>query len=193
MPPEDKDAALFPRRFDGRWAMIHRPSPLRGGAHMWLSYSPDLRHWGDHKLLLEARDGAWWDAGKIGLGPPPLETAEGWLILYHGVHSTADGPIYRAGLALLDLEDPTTVLHQTDEWVFGPSTQYEITGDVGRVVFPCGWTLDEDADLLYLYYGAADSVIGLATARFSEVLQRVCEAPMPMPSRSELSDRVDSR
>ena len=71
MPPEDKDAALFPRRFDGRWAMIHRPSPLRGGAHMWLSYSPDLRHWGDHKLLLEARDGAWWDAGKIGLGPPP--------------------------------------------------------------------------------------------------------------------------
>ena len=103
MPPEDKDAALFPRRFGGRWAMIHRPSPLRGGAHMWLSFSPDLRHWGDHTLLLEARDGAWWDAGKIGLGPPPLETREGWLVMYHGVHSTADGPIYRAGLALLDL------------------------------------------------------------------------------------------
>ena len=81
MPPEDKDAALFPRRFDGRWAMIHRPSPLRGGAHMWISYSPDLRHWGDHSLLLEARDGAWWDAGKIGLGPPPLETPEGWLLV----------------------------------------------------------------------------------------------------------------
>jgi len=191
MPPEDKDAALFPRRFDGRWAMIHRPSPLRGGAHMWISFSPDLRYWGDHKLLLEARDGAWWDAGKIGLGPPPLETAEGWLILYHGVHSTADGPIYRAGLALLDLEDPTTVLHQTDEWVFGPAAQYEITGDVGRVVFPCGWTHDEAADLLHLYYGAADTVTGLATARFSEVLQRVCEAPMP--SYRDLSDRADAR
>ncbi|HYM83085.1 MAG TPA: glycosidase, partial [Candidatus Dormibacteraeota bacterium] len=63
MPPEDKDAALFPRRFGGRWAMIHRPAPLRGGAHMWISFSPDLRHWGDHTLLLEARDGAWWDAG----------------------------------------------------------------------------------------------------------------------------------
>ncbi|MGZ8527961.1 MAG: glycoside hydrolase family 130 protein, partial [Candidatus Limnocylindrales bacterium] len=74
MPPEDKDAALFPRRIDGRWAMIHRPSPLRGNAHMWISYSPDLHHWGDHGLLLEARDGAWWDAGKIGLGPPPVET-----------------------------------------------------------------------------------------------------------------------
>ena len=142
MPPEDKDAALFPRRFDGRWAMIHRPSPLRGGAHMWLSYSPDLRHWGDHKLLIEARDGAWWDAGKIGLGPPPLETPQGWLVMYHGVRVTSDGPIYRVGLALLDLEDPGKLLHRTDTWVFGPEAPYEITGDVGRVVFPCGWVHD---------------------------------------------------
>ena len=106
MSPENKDAALFPRRFGGRWAMIHRPTPLRGGAHIWISFSPDLRHWGDHTVLLETRDGAWWDGGKIGIGPPPLETAEGWLVLYHGVHATGDGPIYRAGLALLDLEDP---------------------------------------------------------------------------------------
>ena len=144
MPPEDKDAALFPRRFDGRWAMIHRPSPLRGGAHMWLSYSPDMRHWGDHKLLIEARDGAWWDAGKIGLGPPPLETPEGWLVMYHGVRVTSDGPIYRVGLALLDLEDPGLLLHRTDTWVFGPDAPYEITGDVGRVVFPCGWVHDAE-------------------------------------------------
>ena len=115
---------------------------------MWLSYSPDLRHWGDHKLLLEARDGAWWDAGKIGLGPPPLETPEGWLVMYHGVRVTSDGPIYRAGLALLDLEDPGTVLHRTDEWVFGPETPDEITGDVGRVVFPCGWIHDPETDNL---------------------------------------------
>jgi predicted GH43/DUF377 family glycosyl hydrolase len=177
MPPEDKDAALFPRRFDGRWAMIHRPSPLRGGAHMWISYSPDLRHWGDHQLLLEARAGAWWDANKIGLGPPPLETTEGWLVLYHGVHATSDGPIYRAGLALLDLEDPTRVLRRTDEWVFGPSAPYEITGDVGRVVFPCGWTLDEATDTLHLYYGGADTVIGVATAQLGDVLACVLAAP----------------
>jgi len=184
MPPEDKDAALFPRRFGGRWAMIHRPSPLRGGAHMWISYSPDLRHWGDHKLLLEARDGAWWDAGKIGLGPPPLETPDGWLVMYHGVHATADGPIYRVGLALLDLENPGVVLHRTDEWTFGPTSPYEITGDVGRVVFPCGWTLDEAADRLRLYYGAADSVIALATARFSEVMAIVRAAPVPGHGRA---------
>ncbi len=114
MPPEDKDAALFPRRIDGRWAMIHRPSPIGGFAHMWISYSPDLRHWGDHELLLEARDGAWWDAGKIGLGPPPLETDDGWLVCYHGVKSTASGPIYRVGLALLDLDEPRKVLRRTE-------------------------------------------------------------------------------
>jgi predicted GH43/DUF377 family glycosyl hydrolase len=183
MPPEDKDAALFPRRFDGRWAMIHRPSPLRGAAHMWLSYSPDLRHWGDHRLLLEARDGAWWDAGKIGLGPPPIETPEGWLVLYHGVRSTSDGPIYRAGLALLDLEDPGIVLHQSDEWVFAPEAPYELIGDVGRVVFPCGWVVNDATQTLYLYYGAADSVIGLATASFPEVLKRVRESPRQVTRR----------
>jgi len=177
MPPEDKDAALFPRRFDGRWAMIHRPSPLRGGAHMWISFSPDLRHWGDHTLILEARDGAWWDAGKIGLGPPPLETTEGWLMMYHGVHATSDGPIYRMGLALLDLDDPRIVLHRTDEWVFGPIAPYEITGDVGRVVFPGGWVLDAPDDRLLLYYGAADTSVGVATARFSEVLARILASP----------------
>jgi predicted GH43/DUF377 family glycosyl hydrolase len=191
MPPEDKDAALFPRRFDGRWAMIHRPAPSRGGAHMWVSFSPDLRHWGDHTLFLEARDGAWWDAGKIGLGPPPLETSEGWLVMYHGVHVTSDGPIYRAGLVLLDLEDPRIVLHQTDEWLFGPSASYEITGDVSRVVFPCGWVRDPATDVLYLYYGAADSVVGLATAPFGSVLARVCAAPSP--GRPRTADSADAR
>lgn len=171
MPPEDKDAALFPRRIDGRWAMIHRPSPLRGGGHMWISFSPDLRHWGDHGLLLEARDGAWWDAGKIGLGPPPLETADGWLLCYHGVHATASGPIYRVGLALLDLEDPRVVLRRTDEWVLGPSAPYERAGDVNKVVFPTGWVLDRETDILSMYYGAGDSVVALATARLSEVLE----------------------
>jgi predicted GH43/DUF377 family glycosyl hydrolase len=177
MPPEDKDAALFPRRIGGRWAMIHRPSPLRGGAHMWISYSPDLRHWGDHALLLEARDGAWWDAGKIGLGPPPIETPDGWLVLYHGVHMTAGGPIYRVGFTLLDLEDPTIVLRRSDEWVFGPREPDEGAGDVNRVVFPCGWIVDELRDEVRMYYGAADARIGLATARLSAVLDYVRACP----------------
>lgn len=190
MPPEDKDAALFPKRFDGRWAMIHRPSPLRGGAHMWISFSPDLRHWGDHELLLEAREGAWWDAGKIGLGPPPLETPEGWLLMYHGIHATAAGPIYRAGLALLDLENPRIVVGRTDEWILGPTAPYEVTGDVGRVVFPCGWVLDPAGEVVSVYYGAGDSVVGLATARLGELLACVRGAPGPHQRRS--SDIVDA-
>ena len=98
MPPEDKDAAVFPRRFGNRYAMIHRPvSTGSSGADIWLSFSPDLIHWGDHQILLHARRGAWWDANRIGLGPPPLETAEGWLILYHGVRVTAGGCLYRWG------------------------------------------------------------------------------------------------
>jgi predicted GH43/DUF377 family glycosyl hydrolase len=183
MPPEDKDAALFPRRIDGRWALIHRPTPLAGPAHIWLAFSPDLRHWGDHTLLLPAREGAWWDAGKIGLGPPPLETPEGWLMLYHGVRSTASGSLYRAGLVLLDLEDPRRVLHRTDEWVFGPSESYEQTGDVGGVVFPCGWIHDPATDELRIYYGAADSAIALATATLSDLVAYVRSCPRPEQRR----------
>lgn len=102
MGPEDKDAALFPVRFSGRYALIHRPVPAMQsfGAHIWISFSPDLKHWGDHQILLRAREGGWWDANKIGLSPPPLLTDEGWLILYHGVRSTAAGCLYRLGLAL---------------------------------------------------------------------------------------------
>ena len=112
MPPEDKDAALFPCQFGGRWALLHRPVPnyAQMGAHIWLSFSPDLRHWGDMELLLPAERGGYWDAGKIGLGPPPLETDAGWLLCYHGVKPTAAGSIYRLGLALLDLEDRKSVV-----------------------------------------------------------------------------------
>jgi predicted GH43/DUF377 family glycosyl hydrolase len=170
MPPEDKDAALFPVRFDGRWALIHRPMPSHGvfGAHMWISFSPDLRDWGDHQILLKARQGGWWDAHKIGLSPQPLKTDRGWLILYHGVRTTASGSIYRLGLALLDLENPRRVLKRSSEWVFSPSETYERFGEVADVVFPCGWTLVDDE--IRLYYGAADTSIGLATGRLSELL-----------------------
>jgi predicted GH43/DUF377 family glycosyl hydrolase len=170
MPPEDKDAALFPVKFGGRWALIHRPISSYGafGAHIWISFSPDMTHWGDHRILLKAREGGWWDARKIGLSPPPLKTDHGWLIMYHGVRNTASGSIYRLGLALLDIENPLRVLKRCREWVFTPVEAYERFGDVGDVVFPCGWVVVEDE--IRLYYGAADTSIGLATGRLSEVL-----------------------
>lgn len=163
MPPEDKDAALLPRRIGGQWALIHRPVSAPR-AHMWMSYSRDLRHWGDHKIMMEARRGAWWDANKIGLSPPPIETPQGWLVIYHGVRQTAAGSIYRLGLALFDLQKPEICLKRSDEWVFGPQQSYEQRGDVDNVVFPCGYTLGPDGDAIRLYYGAADTSIALATA-----------------------------
>lgn len=170
MPPWDKDAALLPRRFDGRWAMIHRPTTTSLGTHIWISYSPDLRHWGDHRMVLEARKGGWWDANKIGLSPPLIETERGWLMFYHGVRITASGSIYRLGLALLDLEDPSKCLLRGDEWVFGPEESYELTGDVEDVVFPCGYTIGADGDTLNLYYGAADTSLALATGSIKALL-----------------------
>ncbi|MDZ7676100.1 MAG: hypothetical protein U5K30_13660 [Acidimicrobiales bacterium] len=175
LPPEDKDAALFPVQFDDRWALIHRPAPAMAGlgAHIWLSFSPDLRHFGDAQVLLPARRGGYWDANKIGLGPPPLLTDRGWLICFHGVRVTASGSLYRLGLALLDRDDPTTVLARGNEWVFGPQETYERSGDVPDVVFPCGWILRDDGDTLHLYYGAADSVVCMAEASLGSLLDHL--------------------
>lgn len=169
MPPEDKDAALFPRRIGDYWAMIHRPVGYNS-ANIWLSYSPDLRHWGSNKLMLAARQGAWWDANKIGLSPPPIETSQGWLVIYHGVRQTAAGCLYRLGLALFDARTPEHCLIRGDEWVFGPEELYELRGDVDNVVFPCGYTLAPDGDTLRLYYGAADTSIALASASVRALL-----------------------
>jgi predicted GH43/DUF377 family glycosyl hydrolase len=169
MPPEDKDAALLPHRIGNYWALIHRPVSAPR-AHMWISYSADLRHWGSHKLMMEARRGAWWDANKIGLSPPPIETAQGWLVIYHGVRQTAAGAIYRLGLALFDLQTPEHCLKRGDEWFFRPEESYELQGDVGSVVFPCGYTLAPDGDMIHLYYGAADTSIALATGSVGAML-----------------------
>lgn len=170
--PEDKDAALFSEQFDGRYALIHRPvsSFSYGEAHIWISFSPDLVHWGDHRLLIESRRNGHWDREKVGLGPPPLRTPEGWLLLFHGVRESAAGALYRAGLALLDLHDPTVVLARTDEWIFGPEAEYELTGNVPGVVFPTGWIVDND-DTVRMYYGAADTCVGVATAPLADLIE----------------------
>ena len=170
MPPEDKDAALLPRRIDGQWVMIHRPVSAPR-AHMWISHSPDLRNWGGHTLMMQARKGAWWDANKIGLSPPPIETPLGWLVIYHGVKQSCDGCIYRLGLALFDLNKPQRLLKRSQEWFFAPEEPYELHGNVGNVVFPCGYTIAGDGDTVNVYYGAADTSIALATGSIRKMLE----------------------
>ncbi len=182
MAPEDKDAAIFPVRIGGRWAIIHRPyaeGQTKVPAHMWMSFSPDLKHWGDFRVLLRARRGGWWDSNRIGLSPPPLETPAGWLVLYHGVRRHVSGSIYRLGIALLDLEDPTKVLRRGSDWIFGPREPYEQLGDVQQVVFPCGWVALNGK--IRLYYGGADSCIAAATAKLDDVLDYVTSLPPYQP------------
>jgi len=169
MQPEDKDAALLPHRIGGNWALIHRPVSTHG-AHIWISYSADLRHWGSHKMILEARIGGWWDANKIGLSPPPIRTEQGWLVIYHGVRHNASGALYRLGLALFDLQTPEKCIKRSQEWFFGPEESYERRGDVDNVVFPCGTTVCDDGDTILIYYGAADTSIGLAVGSIREML-----------------------
>jgi predicted GH43/DUF377 family glycosyl hydrolase len=184
MQPDDKDAALLPRRLNGSFALLHRPM-TSGAAHIWISYSPDLQNWGGHRMVLRARRGGWWDANKIGLSPPLIETPRGWLMLYHGVRRTAAGCLYRLGVALLDLDAPEHVLSRGDSWIFGPEADYERHGDVGNVTFPCGYTLAPDGDTINLYYGAADTSIALASGSIRHLLGWLDEHGSPERNESD--------
>jgi predicted GH43/DUF377 family glycosyl hydrolase len=179
--PEDKNAALLPERIDGKWILFHRPSVgavAGAGGEIVLSRSADLVNWGVPEKVLAPRAGAWWDSRRIGIGPPPVRTDHGWLILYHGVKDTVGGGLYRVGLALADLDEPTRVTHRLPEWIFGPKAPYERAGDVANAVFPCGLVHDESTGELRMYYGAADTSIGVATAQLDDLLSAVLDAPL---------------
>jgi predicted GH43/DUF377 family glycosyl hydrolase len=175
LPPRDKDAALFPDRVGGRYHLLHRPmAGLDGeGAGIEIASSADLHNWDEHGLVLRPGEDGSWASHKIGVGPPPLLTADGWLVLYHGVRLTASGSIYRAGLALLDRDRPARVIARSPEWAFGPQAPYERVGDVGNVVFPCGWIVGDDGDTLRVYYGAADTCVCVATASLAALLDHL--------------------
>lgn len=173
--PDDKDASIFPRRFDGRFGLIHRPM-ISGKADIWISFSADLKHWGDSKVLLARRPDSW-DCHKIGLACQPIETMQGWLIFYYGVQNTIDGAIYRIGLALLDLNDPAFVHRRSDDWILEPSESYECAGDVGRVIYPSGAIVDKKNNFINLYYGAADRCVAVARANLDDVINYLMSCP----------------
>jgi beta-1,2-mannobiose phosphorylase / 1,2-beta-oligomannan phosphorylase len=170
MPPEDKNAALFPRRLDDQWLLLHRPVAMTG-ADIWLSRSDDLHSWRLPERMILCRERGWWDAARIGIGPPPIETAEGWIQLYHGVRTTTAGAIYRVGAALLDLHEPWIVRRQMSRWLLSPSAPYERVGDVGNVVFPCGAIQRAAEHEIDIYYGGADTVVCMATISETGLLE----------------------
>ncbi len=177
MPPEDKNASLFPRRINGSWVLLHRPVTITGNtADVWLSRSSDLASWRAPEAVMSCRPGGWWDSARIGMGPPPIETEAGWLVLYHGVKQTVSGAIYRVGAALLDLERPNVVLRRTAHWLMSPEAAYERVGDVTNVVFPCGATVTPKGELR-LYYGAADTTVCVATSTVAALLDVLQNSP----------------
>lgn len=178
-PPEDKNASLLSRRVDGHFVMFHRPMTAIGSGDVWASKSADLLSWSTPAPVFGARPGGFWDSARIGIGPPPLETLHGWLVIYHGVRQTVAGSLYRVGLAMLDLDEPTKVIRRSDEWVLGPSEDYELIGDVPGVIFPCGLIHEPDSGQLRIYYGAADCRIGMAYADYDQVLEYVMAADTP--------------
>jgi predicted GH43/DUF377 family glycosyl hydrolase len=162
LPDEDnKDAALFPERIGGRYVMLHRRPP-----DIWIAFSSDLLHWHGHQIAMRPEQA--WEVNKIGAAGPPLKTAQGWLLLYHGVDERL---VYRLGVALLDAEDPTRVVARQEEPILEPEDPWEHRGDVPHVVFSCGAVEWEGS--YYVYYGAADSVICLATVGQDEALDFV--------------------
>jgi predicted GH43/DUF377 family glycosyl hydrolase len=151
--------------------MLHRP--VTGAQeHIWYAVSSDtLGSWTQPGLLLPERGGPWWDGVRVGVGAPPIETDDGWLLIFHGVKEIAGAPTYRLGLALLDKDDPRRVLARASEWVFAPEAEYELHGLLGNVVFTCGAI--RRGDEVWMYYGAADTVVGLAIAKLDDLLEFV--------------------
>jgi len=168
--PYNRNGVLFPRKINGKYVMLSRPSD-RGHTpfgDIFLSRSPDLVHWGEHRFVMAPKDG--WQSTKVGAGPVPIETPEGWLLFYHGVLTSCNGFVYSFGAALLDLDEPWKVIYRSAPYLLSPQTLYECVGDVPNVVFPCSTLYDQPSGRIAIYYGGADTVTALAFAHLEEVL-----------------------
>lgn len=169
--PPNRNAVLFPRKLNGKYAMLHRPSD-RGHTpfgDVWYSESPDLTHWGHHRFVFGPSPG--WQGTKVGPGPSPIETDEGWLLIYHGVWGSCNGFLYYAGGALLDLEKPWKVLYRTRDYLIAPTMPYERVGDVPNVVFPSAAVVYPETNTIRVYYGCADTCVSMAEADMGELIE----------------------
>ncbi len=170
--PFNRNGVLFPRRINGFYALLSRPSDSGHTpfGDIILSHSPDLTYWGRHRLVMSRGGQGWWQNVKIGAGPVPIETTEGWLLFYHGVSTTCNGFVYSWGAALLDLEDPSRVLYRTRDYLITPEKEYETAGFVPNVAFPCAAIADAPTGRIVVYYGAADTYTALAFCQVDELI-----------------------
>ena len=173
--PYNRNGVLFPKRIKGNYLMLSRPSGRGhiGFGDIFLSESPDLTYWGRHRKVMSRGGSGWWQGLKIGAGPIPVETSEGWLLFYHGVTDTCNGYVYSMGAAVLDLDHPAKVLYRTRDYLLTPEENYETTGFVPNVVFPCAALTDAETGRIAIYYGAADTFISVAYTRIDELVEYI--------------------
>lgn len=171
--PYNRNGVLFPRKINGRFAMLSRPSDTGHTpfGDIFYSESPDMHYWGNHRFVFGPAGG--WQSTKVGAGPIPIETSEGWLLIYHGVLTSCNGYVYSAGAALLDLDQPWKVIARSRRYFMSPQTLYECVGDVPNVVFPCAALCDAPTGRLAIYYGGADTVVALAFGYVQDLIDFV--------------------
>ena len=173
--PDMRNVVIFPETFNGRFARLDRPHSEINPWSIWLSWSPDLVHWGESEPVINPVS-YHWDQMKIGPGATPVRTPDGWLNIFHGVFPTMDGSVYRLGVALHDIANPAIVLSVADDWIVSPEDPWELTGYVHNVVFSCG-AVAEDDGTLKIYWGAADTVMCVGTARVADLVQLCRDKP----------------
>ncbi len=188
--PYNRNAVLFPRKINGNFVMLSRPSD---GGHtpfgdIFVSESPDLVYWGKHRHVM-GRGRGWWESVKIGGGAAPIETTQGWLLFYHGVSGTCNGFVYSIGGAILDLENPSVVKYRCENFLLTPQEWYEERGFVPNVVFPCATIHDPESGKIAIYYGAADSYVCLAFTQFDEIVDYIKEHSVLTEEDTEIGMR----
>jgi len=173
--PDHRNVVIFPEKIGGLYARLDRPHTDICPWSIWISYSPDLKYWGGSKIVMKPAQ-YHWDEMKIGPGAPPMKTSRGWVSIYHGVFPTMDGSVYRLGVALHDLEDPSCIIAAGDQWILQPEELYEITGYVHNVVFTCGAVPEEDGSVK-IYWGGADKVMCMGTTTLDALVEHCLNNP----------------
>ncbi len=175
--PFNRNGVLFPKKINHNFLLLSRPSDSGHTpfGDVFLSESPDLIYWGKHRHVMSRGFKQWWQSLKIGGGAAPIETSEGWLLFYHGVIGTCNGFVYSMGACILDIDNPSIVKYRSDSFILTPEQWYEERGFVGNVVFPCATLNDAATGRISIYYGAADSYVGLAFTTLDDIVTFIKE------------------
>ncbi|MCD7785122.1 MAG: glycoside hydrolase family 130 protein [Oscillospiraceae bacterium] len=189
--PFNRNGVLFPRKINGKYMLLSRPSDSGHTpfGDIFLSESYDMEYWGHHRHVMGISYNNWWEGTKIGAGAVPIETYEGWLLIYHGVANTCNGFVYSIGGAILDINEPSKVLHRCSTYLLTPEEWYEERGFVPNVAFPCATLQDAETGKMAIYYGCADSYVGLAFTQVDELVKYIIDHDNAGPSELEIGRR----